>query len=106
MKGIVGVGGFDWDTGNLGHCGIHGVTKAEIEELFRASPAVAPDMRHSAAEDRLLAVGRTAAGRALFVVFTLREKADKRLIRPICALVLLTGFWPAPWPMYMCRPLV
>ena len=85
MKSQTIVGGFDWDAGNLVHCGEHGVTKAEIEALFRSHPAVAPDVRHSAAEDRLLAVGRTAAGRALFVAFTFREKAGKHLIRPVSA---------------------
>ena len=79
------VAGFDWDEGNLAKCVKHGVAVEEIEALFRAGPAVAPDMAHSAAEDRLIAVGRTAQGRALFVAFTLREKQGHRLIRSVSA---------------------
>ncbi len=48
-------------------------------------PRIAPDPVHSAAEDRLLAVGRTAAGRPLFVAFTLRRKAEALFIRPVSA---------------------
>lgn len=85
MASLFAVSGFDWDGGNLSHCTAHGVTKAEIEALFHGAPAIAPDVRHSAREDRFLAVGRTAEGRALFVAFTFRLKLGKRLIRPISA---------------------
>jgi len=81
----LGVAGFDWDDGNRGKCTSHGVPVEEIKALFRATPAVAPDVAHSAAEDRLIALGRTAQGRALFVAFTLREKHGLRLIRPVSA---------------------
>ncbi|HEY0282519.1 MAG TPA: BrnT family toxin [Rhizomicrobium sp.] len=83
--GNVAVAGFDWDEGNLTKCAKHGVTVEEIEAFFLAGPAVAPDPAHSALEDRLIAVGRTAQGRALFVAFTLRQKQDRRLIRPVSA---------------------
>jgi uncharacterized DUF497 family protein len=46
---------------------------------------VAPDPRHSAAEDRFIAVGRNAQGRALFVAFTFRTRDGERLIRPVSA---------------------
>jgi uncharacterized protein len=85
MPNFVPVGGFDWDGGNLAKCAKHGVSQAEIEGFFLSSPAIAPDPRHSAEEDRFLAVGRTAAGRALFVAFTFRDKAGQCLIRPISA---------------------
>jgi uncharacterized DUF497 family protein len=85
MEELIKICGFDWDLGNLNHCSKHGVTKAEIEELFRSGPAIAPDIRHSDKEDRFLAVGRTAKDRALFVVFLFRMKAGNRLIRPISA---------------------
>jgi len=84
MEQVV-VAGFDWDEGNRTKCAKHGVLVGEIEALFRAGPAVAPDIAHSAAEDRLIAVGRTAEGRPLFVAFTLRTKAGRALIRPISA---------------------
>ena len=53
------VSGFDWDDGNRTKCEKHGVSIAEIEALFRGAPRVAPDPKHSAGEDRLIAVGRT-----------------------------------------------
>ena len=81
----IAVVGFDWDEGNLAKCAQHGVSVEEIEAVFLAGPAIAPDLAHSAAEDRLIAVGRTAQGRALFVAFTLREKQGHRLIRPVSA---------------------
>lgn len=53
--------------------------------LFLASPIVAPDLNHAYLEDRLIAVGRTAEGRPLFVSFTIREKFGQRMIRPVSA---------------------
>ncbi|MGC8476527.1 MAG: BrnT family toxin [Acetobacteraceae bacterium] len=44
-----------------------------------------PDPRHSDAEVRFKAVGRTRTGRAVLVVFTLRPGADGTRIRPISA---------------------
>ena len=79
------VGGFDWDEGNRAKCQKHGVSIMEIEYLFAHSPRVAPDPKHSADEDRLIAAGRTSAGRALFVAFTIRTKGERRLIRPVSA---------------------
>jgi uncharacterized DUF497 family protein len=63
----------------------HGVTIAEIEALFMHDPRVAPDLSHSADEDRLIAVGKTSTGRPLFVAFTMRTKDGRRLIRPVTA---------------------
>ncbi|HXP80222.1 MAG TPA: BrnT family toxin [Verrucomicrobiae bacterium] len=79
------VSGFDWDEGNRGKCQKHGVSIAEIEDLFTQSPRIAPDPRHSGDEDRLIAVGRTNAGRPVFVAFTMRTKSKRRLIRPVTA---------------------
>ena len=79
------VGGFDWDEGNRRKCQKHGVSIAEIEALFSGAPRVAPDPKHSKEEDRLIAVGRTSSGRALFVGFTLRKRNKRRLIRPVTA---------------------
>ncbi|MFI5102597.1 MAG: BrnT family toxin [Terriglobales bacterium] len=79
------VGGFDWDDGNRSKCQKHGVPIAEIEALFVRGPRVAPDPKHSADEDRLIAVGKTSAGRPLFVAFTMRTIHDRRLVRPVTA---------------------
>jgi uncharacterized protein len=79
------VSGFDWDDGNRAKCQKHGVPIAQIETLFAQRPRIAPDPRHSAVEDRLIAVGRTSAGRPLFVAFTIRTKDNRRLIRPVTA---------------------
>ena len=77
--------GFDWDEGNRAKCERHGVSIAEIETLFAHTVRIAPDPKHSADEDRLIAVGRTSTGRALFVAFTMRTTNKRRLIRPVTA---------------------
>jgi uncharacterized DUF497 family protein len=77
--------GLDWDAGNLAKCQNHGVAIAEIESLFRGQARFAPDLAHSSLENRFVAVGRTSGGRALFVVFTFRERDGKRFVRPISA---------------------
>ena len=79
------VSGFDWDEGNRGKRQKHGVSIVEIEDLFARTPRIAPDPRHSADKDRLIAVGRTNMGRHVFVAFTLRTKNKHRLIRPVTA---------------------
>jgi uncharacterized DUF497 family protein len=78
------VQGFDWDDGNRAKCQKHGVSIAEIEALFMNAPRIAPDPKHSDDEDRMIAVGRTSAGRPVFVAFTIRTK-NRRLIRPVTA---------------------
>ncbi len=78
------VSGFDWDDGNRPKCQKHGVPIAEIEALFVHGPRVAPDPKHSADEDRLIAVGKTGT-EPLFVAFTMRTKEGRRLIRPVTA---------------------
>ena len=82
---VLHVSGFDWDGGNRAKCQKHGVSIAEIESVFRGSPRIAPDPKHSSDEDRLIAVGRTSAGRPVFVAFTVRTKDGRRLIRPVTA---------------------
>src|SRR3954454_13513800 len=76
---------FDWDEGNRAHCQKHGVPIAEIEALLRGTPRIAPDLKHTQLEDRLIAVGRTAQGRPLFVAFTVRERFGQPTIRPVSA---------------------
>lgn len=81
----VGVAGFDWDAGNREKCRKHGVSVAEVEELFRRPLLIIPDAAHSQGEERLRAIGKTAIGRSIFLVFTIRERGGKRFIRPISA---------------------
>jgi uncharacterized DUF497 family protein len=76
--------GFDWDAGNRVKCQQHGVSLDEIEYVLRHG-AVAPDLVHSIAEQRFIAVGRTEAGRAVFVAFTIRVRDQLVLARPFSA---------------------
>ena len=75
--------GFDWDQANAPKIlERHGVTPGDCEQVFFNEPLlVAPDARHSGAEERWAALGRTAVGRPLTVVFTFRGGR----IRPISA---------------------
>jgi uncharacterized DUF497 family protein len=82
MDGLVS--GFEWDEGNLEHCRKHGVSRPEIEGLFAGPVIVLPDSGHSQTERRFRAIGRTG-GRAVFVVFTIRERGGHRYVRPVSA---------------------
>jgi uncharacterized DUF497 family protein len=75
--------GFQWDAGNAEkNWELHRVSRGEAEQLFFRRPLlVAPDARHSVEEPRYAALGQTAAGRRLTIVFTLRGS----LIRVISA---------------------
>lgn len=77
--------GFDWDEGNRTKCQKHGVSLTEIEAVFSRPLLIVPDTGHSNAEPRIRALGKTSAGRMIFLVFTVRRKAGLRLIRPISA---------------------
>lgn len=79
------VAGIQWDAGNWPKCGKHGVSRDEIEFVLRNGPGVAPDWKHSTAEDRFIAVGRNSDGRPLFVGFTLRDVDGVKMIRPVTA---------------------
>lgn len=79
------ISGFDWDDGNRAKCRQHGVSPEEVEALFDRSVLIVPDDTHSASEQRLRAIGKTADGRSVFLVFTIRQRGGKRLIRPISA---------------------
>ena len=77
--------GFDWDAGNRTKCQKHGVSIADIEGVFSRPIAILPDPGHSVREARLKAIGSTAQGRLMFLVFTERRRGNRRLIRPISA---------------------
>lgn len=77
------IDGFDWDDGNWPKCGKHGVSRDEIEQVFMGVPAVMPDPFPE--EPRMRAIGKTAAGRYIFVVFLPREIEGQTKLRPISA---------------------
>lgn len=65
---------FDWDGGNAEKNWLrHRVSQSESEQVFFNRPlVVAEDEPHSREEVRYFALGRTDAGRLLFVAYTLR----------------------------------
>jgi len=67
--------GFDWDAGNRDkNWHKHGVTTGECEQVFFNLPLlVSEDPAHSTVEPRWYALGLTDTGRALFIVFTIRQ---------------------------------
>jgi hypothetical protein len=76
--------GFDWDEGNARKNEKHGVSKAEVEQVFLNAPLLlADDLPHSQQEPRFHALGRTDLDRRLHVTFT--ERGNGTLIRPISA---------------------
>lgn len=77
--------GFDWDEGNIDKCCKHGVSIADIENIFRNNPRIAPDTKHSKQEQRLIAIGISKTNRPMFVAFTLRLLDSASYIRPISA---------------------
>lgn len=79
------IAGFDWDKSNRGKCQKHGVSPEELEDLFTRQVAVRPDPKHSMTEERFCAVGRTKAGRHVFLIFTFRTREGGIYIRPISA---------------------
>jgi uncharacterized DUF497 family protein len=79
------IAGFDWDEGNRSKCLRHGVSAEKLESVFPRPITILPDEAHSVAENRFKAIGKTSAGRHVFLVFTIRNRSGKRYIRPISA---------------------
>ncbi len=77
--------GFEWDKGNIDKSyQKHGITPNETEQVFTDEDVqVEKDIKHQEKEKRYIAIGRNAAERVLFIVFTIR----KRKIRVISARV-------------------
>ena len=77
--------GFAWDDGNRRKShDKHDVSQSEAEEIFFNQPLlIVGDARHSIAEQRFHALGRTNGTRALHITFTLRDQGQ--LIRVISA---------------------
>ena len=68
--------GFDLDAGNREkNWQTHRVSTGECEQVFFNLPLLLQaDTGHSQAEPRFLVLGQTAAGRNLFIAFTIRQK--------------------------------
>jgi uncharacterized protein len=79
------ISGFDWDDGNSRKSADkHDVSQAEAENVFFNDPIiVVEDAKHSEAEPRLNALGKTAKNRLLHITFTLRQNGT--MIRVISA---------------------
>ena len=78
MIDLAKITGFDWDEGNSRKNEKHGVSMAEVEELFFNSPLrLLEDCRHSHQEPRFHALGTTDDGRRLHITFTLRGSGEK-----------------------------
>jgi hypothetical protein len=82
---VSNVVGFDWDAGNWPKCGKHGVSRAEIEQVFINGPAIYAHPGHSIDEQRLRAIGWNDEGRPIYVSFTIRHKQGGDYIRPVSA---------------------
>jgi uncharacterized protein len=79
------ISGFDWDDRNSRKSADkHDVNQAEAESVFFNDPLiVVEDTKHSEAEPRLNALGKTAQNRLLHITFTLRQNGT--MIRVISA---------------------
>ena len=75
-KILESIGGFDWDGGNKDkNWRKHRVTTQEAEQVFYNRPRkTLRDNKHSQNEERFMTLGKTTAGRALTVFFTIRDQ--------------------------------
>ena len=84
MIDLAKVIGFEWDEGNSRKNEQHGVSMAEVEQVFFNAPLlVLPDPRHGETELRFHALAKTNEGRRLHITFTLRDAGQ--FIRVISA---------------------
>jgi uncharacterized DUF497 family protein len=66
---------FEWDLGSQEkNWQRHQVFAVECEQVLLNNPLVFPDPRHSHAEERLYALGKTNSSRLLFIAFTIRRQ--------------------------------
>jgi uncharacterized DUF497 family protein len=63
---------FDWDAANTGHVGRHGIRPSEAEEAVSRRLVILATVL-SDGEERTVCAGRTASGRMLKVIYTLRR---------------------------------
>lgn len=84
MIDLTKIADFDWDEGNARKNEKHGVSTAESEQVFFNEPLLLlADGKHSQAEQRFHALGKTDEGRTLHITFTLRNSGQR--IRVISA---------------------
>jgi uncharacterized protein len=74
MIDVNALDGFEWAEGNRAkNWERHQVSTAECEEIFFNLPLLMhEDIKHSQQEPRYYVLGKTDAGRRLFIVFTVR----------------------------------
>lgn len=72
---------FDWDDANARHLALHNVTQGEAEQAILDPHAALLEIQGGGNAERVKALGMTAAGRVLTVIFTFRGDA----MRPITA---------------------
>jgi uncharacterized DUF497 family protein len=72
---LAALDGIDWDDSNTAKIRRqHRVEAFECEEVLLGAPRVLVDEGHSRDEDRWIALGATATGRRLSVVFAIRGR--------------------------------
>ncbi len=70
--------GFNWDEGNIRKNEKHGVSMAEVEQVFFNAPLLLlEDTKHSRREPRFHALGKTDDRRLLHITFTLRHAGEQ-----------------------------
>lgn len=67
-----GADGFDWDASNIEHIARHGLQPADVERALAGEPVTLSEGVTRAGEQRWVSIGRSAAGRLLAVVWTVR----------------------------------
>lgn len=73
--GFIKFEGFEWDKGNLDHIKKHNVRYEDCEEIFSNKPfLIRKDPEHSKNEERVEAMGKTNAGKKIFLVYTTRKE--------------------------------
>ena len=79
------IAGFDWDDGNRRKSADkHDVSQAEAESVFFNDPLIVVEhSKHSEAEPRFNALGKTTQNRLLHITFTLRQNGT--MVRVISA---------------------
>jgi uncharacterized DUF497 family protein len=81
LSGVSEAPEFDWDDANCDHLALHHVSPPEAEQAILDGHAVLLEIQTAREEERIKALGMTATGRILAVIFTFRGTA----IRPITA---------------------
>ncbi len=62
---------FEWDEDNVKHIARHGITPEEVEQVVRGNPLLV-EAQYRSGEQRTLCAGRTAEGKHVAVVYTMR----------------------------------